>query len=48
MPVVTFDIETLTWFDDLPPAPREAQLMMMQFGLAVAVIDDETGGVEWL
>jgi hypothetical protein len=44
--VVTFDIETLTWFDDLPALPREAQLMMMQFGLAVAVLNDEYGNVE--
>jgi hypothetical protein len=46
MTVVTFDIETLTWFDDLPALPREAQLMMMQFGLAVAVVNDEYGNVE--
>lgn len=44
--VVTFDIETLTWFDELPVLPREAQLMMMQFGLAVAVVNDEYGNVE--
>jgi hypothetical protein len=38
-----FDIETTSWFDDLPAAPREAQLMMMEFGLAVAVLIDDQG-----
>jgi hypothetical protein len=46
MTVVTFDIETLTWFDELPVLPREAQTPLMEFGLAVAVLNDEHGNVE--
>jgi hypothetical protein len=44
---VVFDIETPLWFDQLPPAPRETQIAMMPFGLAVArLIDDDGNEVE--
>jgi hypothetical protein len=40
---ITFDIETLKFFNDtaIKRMPREAQFMALEFGCAVAFIDDE-------